>query len=33
MTEHHKAVKNRKRDFEAHHQHVHNTATGQPPAS
>ncbi len=24
MTEHHKAVKNRKRDFEAHHQHVHN---------
>jgi hypothetical protein len=29
MTEHHKAVKNRKRDFEAHHEHVHrynNTA-------
>lgn len=24
MTEHRKAVKNRKRDFEAHHQHVHN---------
>lgn len=24
MTEHHKAVKNRKRDFEAHHEHVHN---------
>lgn len=24
MTEHHKSVKNRKRDFEAHHQHVHN---------
>jgi hypothetical protein len=24
MTEHHKAVKNRKRDFEAHHGHVHN---------
>lgn len=24
MTEHHKAVKNRKRDFEAHHQHVHS---------
>lgn len=23
MTEHHKAVKNRKRDFEAHHDHVH----------
>jgi hypothetical protein len=23
MTEHHKAVKNRKRDFEAHHAHVH----------
>ncbi len=23
MTEHRKAVKNRKRDFEAHHQHVH----------
>jgi hypothetical protein len=23
MTEHHKAVKNRKRDFEAHHEHVH----------
>src|SRR5437867_7454355 len=27
MTEHHKAVKNRKRDFEAHHQHVHNYST------
>ncbi len=29
MTEHHKAVKNRKRDLEAHHEHVHrysNTA-------
>lgn len=24
MTEHHKAVKNRKRDLEAHHEHVHN---------
>jgi hypothetical protein len=24
MTEHRKAVKNRKRDFEAHHEHVHN---------
>ena len=24
MTEHRKAVKNRKRDFEAHHKHVHN---------
>lgn len=24
MTEHRKAVKNRKRDFEAHHAHVHN---------
>ena len=24
MTEHRKAIKNRKRDFEAHHQHVHN---------
>ena len=24
MTEHRKAVKNRKRDFEAHHNHVHN---------
>jgi hypothetical protein len=24
FTEHHKAVKNRKRDFEAHHGHVHN---------
>lgn len=24
MTEHRKAVKNRKRDFEAHHQHVHD---------
>jgi hypothetical protein len=23
MTEHHKAVKNRKRDLEAHHEHVH----------
>jgi len=23
MTEHHKAVKNRKRDFEAHHDHIH----------
>jgi hypothetical protein len=23
MTEHHKAVKNRKRDFESHHDHVH----------
>jgi len=23
MTEHHKAIKNRKRDFEAHHDHVH----------
>lgn len=23
MTEHHKAVRNRKRDFEAHHSHVH----------
>lgn len=27
MTEHHKAVKNRKRDMEAHHAHVHNYAT------
>lgn len=26
MTEHHKAVKNRKRDLEAHHTHVHNYA-------
>ncbi len=24
MTEHRKAVRNRKRDFEAHHEHVHN---------
>ncbi len=24
MTEHRKAVKNRKRDLEAHHEHVHN---------
>lgn len=24
MTEHHKAIKNRKRDLEAHHEHVHN---------
>jgi len=24
MTEHHKAAKNRKRDLEAHHEHVHN---------
>lgn len=24
MTEHHKAVKNRKRDLEAHHEHVHH---------
>ena len=24
MTEHRKAIKNRKRDFEAHHEHVHN---------
>jgi hypothetical protein len=24
MTEHRKAVKNRKRDFEAHHEHVHH---------
>jgi len=32
MTEHHKAIKNRKRDFEAHHQHAHqynqNTIAG-----
>ncbi|MCY3775609.1 MAG: hypothetical protein OXH11_06470, partial [Candidatus Aminicenantes bacterium] len=28
MTEHRKAVKNRKRDFEAHHDHVHRYASG-----
>jgi hypothetical protein len=28
MTEHRKAVKNRKRDLEAHHEHVHNYANG-----
>lgn len=27
MTEHRKAVKNRKRDLEAHHEHVHNYST------
>jgi hypothetical protein len=27
MTEHRKAVKNRKRDLEAHHEHVHNYAS------
>ena len=28
MTEHRKAVKNRKRDFEAHHDHVHRYSAG-----
>ena len=28
MTEHRKAVRNRKRDFEAHHDHVHRYASG-----
>jgi len=28
MTEHHKAVKNRKRDLEAHHEHVHHYNNG-----
>jgi len=28
MTEHRKAVKNRKRDLEAHHEHVHNYGRG-----
>ena len=28
MTEHRKAVKNRKRDFEAHHDHVHRYSSG-----
>jgi len=33
MTEHRKAVKNRKRDFEAHHEHVHNYSRMRSPAA
>lgn len=33
MTEHRKAVKNRKRDFEAHHDHVHRYANGSIAAA
>ena len=33
MTEHRKAVKNRKRDFEAHHDHVHRYASGSIAAA